>query len=166
MRPQRIRALETSEKEIGSRLRGYTDPSHARIHARHPRLRFDSYEARSTGSLDPGNSPTRTTQGRVGRPSPHLFTYSLTRHLMPPLPSTWIQRHRRGCSTTGVGAAPASNHAFLLPIPGWAVKKVATIHTTSDTVLPSNLSQLTTRYTPCPGFLGSALSIPQQPPQL
>jgi hypothetical protein len=53
-----------------------------------------------------------------------------------------------------VGAAPASNHAFLLPIPEWAVKKAATIHTTSDTVLPSTLSQLTTRYTPRSGFLG------------
>jgi hypothetical protein len=88
---------------------------------------------------------------------PHLFTYSLIRHLMPPLSSTWIQRHRRGCSATGVGAAPASNHAFLLPIPGWAVKKAATIHTTSGTVLLSTPSRLTIRYTLRLGFLGLGL---------
>jgi hypothetical protein len=34
-----------------------------------PRPRSDSYEARSTGSLDPRKTPTRTTGGRAGRPS-------------------------------------------------------------------------------------------------
>jgi hypothetical protein len=42
-----------------------------------PRLRSDSYEARSTGSLDPGKSPTRTTLGRVGQPP--SSTYLLTK---------------------------------------------------------------------------------------
>jgi hypothetical protein len=41
----------------------------------HPRLSSDSYEARSTGSLDPKKLLTRTTRGRVGRPLLiHLLT--------------------------------------------------------------------------------------------
>jgi hypothetical protein len=43
-----------------------------------PRLRYDSHEARSTVSLDPRKSPTRTTQGQVGRPPILSVTYSLT----------------------------------------------------------------------------------------
>jgi hypothetical protein len=54
-------------------------PSQARIRVKtgHPRLCSDSHEARSTGSLDPEKPPTRTTQGRVGRPTPSLI------HLLP-----------------------------------------------------------------------------------
>jgi hypothetical protein len=123
------------------------------------------------GTLD--YVPTRTRPARPEASTPEILRlvrprvelvdppppfYLLTdKAFKAPLPSTRIQHHRHGCSATGVGAAPASNHAFLLPIPEWAVKKAATIHTTSDTVLPSTLSQLTTRYTPRPGFLGVGL---------
>jgi hypothetical protein len=54
------------------------DP-HPHLHAGRPRLRFDSHEARSTGSLDPEKSPTRTTQGRVSRPPILSATNPLTK---------------------------------------------------------------------------------------
>jgi hypothetical protein len=62
----------------------------------HPRPRSDSYEARSTGSLDPGNSSTRTTQGRPGRPPLiHLLTdkafNATTFTNVATAPSTWEQ---------------------------------------------------------------------------
>jgi hypothetical protein len=69
-------------------------------HAGYPRLRSDSYEALLTGSLDPENSPTRTTQGRVGRPPSliHLLTNkafnATTSTNVVTAPPAWEQRPR------------------------------------------------------------------------
>jgi hypothetical protein len=77
-----------------------------------------------------------------------------------------MQRHQRGSSTTGVGATPTSNHAFLLPIPGWAVKKLP-LFTPRQALFfnrrPLDL-QNDIRHTRV--SWGSTLSVPQQPPQL
>jgi hypothetical protein len=111
----------------------------------HPRLCFDSHEARSIGSLDPGKSPTRTIRGRVGRP--------LLIHLLTDKAFNANHFHQRGYSATGVGAAPVSNPTFYCPSRDGSIKAV-TIHTTMSTVLPSMPPRRTIRQPPCPSFLG------------
>jgi hypothetical protein len=91
-----------------------------------PRPCSDSYEARSTGRLDhvltrtrltrrdastTEKSPTRTTQGRAGRPT--AFTNSGTKVRAfnvncQPLPTLMA-------TTTGMGAVPVSNLTFYYP---------------------------------------------------
>jgi hypothetical protein len=64
---------------------------------RHPRLRSDSDEALSTKNLDPRKSPTRTTQGRAGRPPlihlPSDKAFNATNSTnMATAPPAWEQR--------------------------------------------------------------------------
>jgi hypothetical protein len=114
----------------------------------HPRPCTDSYEARSTGSLDPRKLPTRTTQGRADRPP--SSTYLLTKAF-------------NATTSTNVATSPPAweHHPRLIPLftahPGMGGEKVATIHTTSSTVLPTTPPQLTRRQPPRPGFLGLGL---------
>jgi hypothetical protein len=63
----------------------------------HPRLRSDSDEALSTENLNPGKSPTRTTQGRADRPplihlpSDKAFNATISTNVAT-APPTWEQR--------------------------------------------------------------------------
>jgi hypothetical protein len=100
---------------------------HTRGHTGGPRLRSDSYEARLTGSLDPGKSPTRTTQGQSGRPPlTHLLTdkafNATTSVYMATSPPAWEQY-------------PCLILLFIAH-PGMGDKKATTIHAMSGTVLP------------------------------
>jgi hypothetical protein len=67
-----------NSSKIESRLHYAETTSQTRIRKKrgHPRLRSDSLEAHSTGSLDSGKSLTSMTQGRAGRPPSliHLLT--------------------------------------------------------------------------------------------
>jgi hypothetical protein len=80
-----------------------------------PRLRSDSHEARSTGSLDPGKSPTRTTQGQAGR---------------PPLTHLLIDKAFNATTSANVATAPPAweQHSCLILLfiahPGMTVKKL------------------------------------------
>jgi hypothetical protein len=115
-----------------------------RVKTGHPRLRSDSYETLSTENLDPGESPTRTTQGRAGRPP---LTHLLTDKAF----NTTTPTNVRG-SATSVRAVSVSNPTFCWPS-RYGGKKSTIIHATSNTVLPSTTPQLTKRQPPRPGFL-------------
>jgi hypothetical protein len=97
------------------------------------------------GGPDPGKSPTRTTQGRVGRPP---LTHLLTDKAFNATTSTYV-------ATT----PPAwEQHPCLILLftahPGMDNKKATTIHTTSSTILPSTPPRGTRRQPPRPDFLG------------
>jgi hypothetical protein len=100
-----------------------------------PQPRPDSHEARSTGSLNPRKSPTRTTRGRAGRPLTHLLT----------------NKAFNTTTSTNVATAPPAweQRLCLVPLftvyPGIGGEKAATIHTTSSIVLPSTPPRLTRR---------------------
>jgi hypothetical protein len=110
----------------------------------HPRLRSDSYEARSTGSLDPRKSSTRTTQGQVDRPP--SFNYLLTKAF-------------NATTSTNVATEPPTweQHPCLIPLftahPEMDSEKATTIHT-SSIVLSSTPPRRARRQPPRPGFLG------------
>jgi hypothetical protein len=113
-----------------------------------PRPRSDSHEARSTGSLDPGKLPTRTTQGRVDRPSLiHLLTDKAFNATTPTnvttTPPAWEQH-------------PCLNPTFYCPSRDGS-EKAATIHTTSSTVLSSTTPRRARRQPLHPGFLGLSI---------
>jgi hypothetical protein len=131
-------------------------PSQARIHVKtgHPQLRSNSHEARSTGSLDPKKSLTRTTRGRVGQPP--LF------HLL-------TDKAFNATTTTYVVTAPPAWEQypclipFFLPIPGWTVKKWP-LFTPRQALFYRRrpLDEQDDNYR-ARVFWGSALSVPRRP---
>jgi hypothetical protein len=97
------------------------------------------------GRLDPEKSPTRTTQGRSGRPPlTHLLTdkafNATTFTYVATAPPAWEQH-------------PCLNLLFIAH-PGMGDKKAATIHTTSGTVLPLMPPRGAIRRPSCSGFSG------------
>jgi hypothetical protein len=103
----------------GSVRAGTTSQNHIRVKTGHPRLRSDSHEARSMGRLDPREIFDSHDPGSSRSTLPHPPTYrQKSRHLMQP-PTT---SYPCGYNTASMEAVPVSNPAFLLPIPGWAVK--------------------------------------------
>jgi hypothetical protein len=88
-------------------------------------------------SLDPGNSLTRTTQGRVSRPLSliHLLTDKAFNAATPTnvatAPPAWEQRPRL--------------ITLFTAHPEMGGEKATTIHTMSSTVLPSTPPRLTKR---------------------
>jgi hypothetical protein len=141
---------ETTWK-IVSRLHqhGYAELGlHAYEDAVHPWLHSDSHEARSTGGLNLGKSLTRTARGQVGQ---------------PPLTHLLTDKAFNATTSTYVATAPPAWEQYPCLIllfsahPGMDGKKVATIHTTSKTILSPTPPRRTRRQPPRSGFLGLSI---------
>jgi hypothetical protein len=131
--------------------------AHIRVQTGRPRLCFDSHEARSTGSLDPGKPTTRTTQGQAGR---------------PPLTHLLTNKAFNATTSANVATAPPAweQHPCLILLftahPGMAVKKLP-LFTPRRALfyhrrpLDSQDDNHRARV-----FWGSVLSVPRRPPSV
>jgi hypothetical protein len=128
-----------------------------RMQTGRPQLRFDSYEARSTRSLDPGKSPIRTTRGRASRPP-------LTNQVTGKAFNTPVHQPAAKAfnATTPIYVATApptwEQHLRLISLftthTGMGNKKAATIYTMSSTVLPPDTPSTYITTTIVPRFSG------------
>jgi hypothetical protein len=122
-----------------------------------PRPRSDSYEVRSTRSLDPGKSPIRTTRGLASRPS--LSNRITGKAFNTPVHQPAVKAFN---ATTPIYVATAppmwEQHLRLISLftthTGMGNKKAATIYTMSSTVLPPDTPSTYITTTIVPRFSG------------